>query len=137
MPQTKMSSAHRPHSRSPIGLKLDALASQVRNSSRHRHGTSSPVPHPQAAPSEMLSGLLLEDAILFNATRKVNNPPDKIFFNGLLAGFWVGIGGLAAVSAAGGIPEDVRHSWLSLPKFLMGAFFAFGTLPSLLSSLHC
>lgn len=125
-----MVSAHRPHSRSPIGLNLDALASQVRhsrNSSRHRHDAS-PVPHPQPAPNEMLSGLLLEDAILFNATRKVNDPPDKIFFNGTLAGFWVGIGGLAAVSAAGGIPEEVRQSWISLPKFLMGAFFAFGTL---------
>lgn len=74
----------------------------------------------------MLSGLLLEDAILYNATKKVDNPPDKVFFTGLLAGFWVGIGGLAAVSAAGGVPEEVRHSWLSLPKFLMGSFFAFG-----------
>ena len=74
----------------------------------------------------MLSGLLLEDAILYNATKKVDNPPDQVFFTGLLAGFWVGIGGLAAVSAAGGVPEEVRHSWLSLPKFLMGSFFAFG-----------
>jgi formate transporter len=74
----------------------------------------------------MLSGLLLEDAILYNATRKVDNPPDKIFFTGLLAGIWVGIGGIAAVSAGGGVPENVRHSWLFLPKLLMGAFFAFG-----------
>jgi len=80
--------------------------------------------HP--APSEMLSGLLLEDALLYNATKKIENPPDKVLFHGLMAGFWVGIGGLAAVSAAGGIPEDVRSQWVSLPKFLMGSFFAFG-----------
>lgn len=130
-----MGPAHRPQSRSPLGLKLEALGSQVRFSSHHRHSPS-PEPHPQAAPNEMLSGLLLEDAVLFNATRKVNNPPDKVFFSGALAGFWVGIGGLAAVSAAGGVPEDVRHAWLSLPKFLMGAFFAFGTQSSPLTPLY-
>lgn len=75
----------------------------------------------------MLSGLLLEDAVLYNATRKVMNPPDKQIFLGFLAGIWVGLGGLTAVSIAGGVPEDVRARWLSLPKFLNGAFFAFGS----------
>jgi hypothetical protein len=79
-------------------------------------------------PSDTLSGLLLEDAILFNAAKKVLNPPDKLLFLSVLAGIWVGIGGLAAVSAAGGIPEDVRNQWLFLPKFVMGAFFAFGEI---------
>lgn len=74
----------------------------------------------------MLSGALLEDAVLFNATRKIANPPDKVLFLGMMAGFWVGLGGLAAVSAAGGVPEAVRSEWVSLPKFLIGTFFAFG-----------
>ncbi|KAH9208532.1 Formate/nitrite transporter [Leptodontidium sp. 2 PMI_412] len=74
----------------------------------------------------MLSGLLLEDAVLYNATRKVINPPDKQLFLALLAGIWVGLGGLTAVSMAGGVPEDVRARWPSLPKLLNGAFFAFG-----------
>lgn len=80
----------------------------------------------QPAPSDMLSGLLLEDAVLYNATRKVANPPDKQLFLAILAGVWVGLGGLTAVSIAGGVPEDVRARWPSLPKFLNGAFFAFG-----------
>ena len=54
------------------------------------------------------------------------NPPDKQLFMGLLAGIWVGLGGITAISIAGGVPEDVRARWLSLPKFLNGAFFAFG-----------
>jgi hypothetical protein len=85
----------------------------------------------QSAPSDMLSGLMLEDAVLYNATRKVANPPDKQLFLAVLAGVWVGLGGLTAVSIAGGVPEDVRARWPSLPKFLNGAFFAFGprTLP--------
>ncbi|RVX71437.1 hypothetical protein B0A52_05009 [Exophiala mesophila] len=78
-----------------------------------------------AAPSEMLSGLLLEDAILFNSIRKVENPPDKVLFLALLAGVWVGMGGLAAASAAGGIPASVREDWVFLSRFLMGAWFAF------------
>lgn len=80
----------------------------------------------QPAPSDMLSGLLLEDAILYNATRKVMNAPDKQVFMGILAGIWVGLGGITATSVAGGVPEDVRARWTSLPKFLNGAFFAFG-----------
>jgi formate/nitrite transporter FocA (FNT family) len=75
----------------------------------------------------MLSGLLLEDAVLHNATKKIHNPYDKMFFLGTLAGIWVGFGGLAAVSAAGGVPEDVRARWVMLPKLLMGSFFAFGS----------
>ena len=79
-----------------------------------------------SAPSDMLSGLLLEDALLYNATRKVINTPDKQVFMGILAGIWVGLGGITAISVAGGVPEDVRARWTSLPKFLNGAFFAFG-----------
>ena len=53
------------------------------------------------------------------------NPPDKQLFLGFLAGIWVGLGGLTAISMAGGVPEDVRERWTMLPKFLTGAFFAF------------
>jgi hypothetical protein len=62
----------------------------------------------QSAPSSMLAGLTLEDAVLFNATRKIMNPPDKQFYLGILAGLWMGLGGVTAVSLAGGIPADVR-----------------------------
>lgn len=84
----------------------------------------------------MLSGLLLEDAVLYNATRKINNPPDKILFMGVLAGIWVGIGGLAGISAAGGVPSSVRLDWLLLPKFLLGAFFAFGKILIYNTTVH-
>ncbi len=43
-----------------------------------------------------------------------------------LAGFWVGLGGIAALSVAGGIPVDVRNAWPFLPKLSIGLFFAFG-----------
>ncbi|CAE6419173.1 unnamed protein product [Rhizoctonia solani] len=46
------------------------------------------VPHPRpalSAPADMLSGLLLEDAVLHNATKKIHNPYDKMFFLGTLA----------------------------------------------------
>jgi hypothetical protein len=113
------------NSRLTLGQRLGNLTSHM-PFDHHSHHNHEPLAHPQAAPSEMLSGLLLEDALLYNATKKVNNSPDKVLFTGALAGFWVGIGGIAAVSAAGGVPDEVRHTWLSLPKFLMGAFFAFG-----------
>ncbi len=113
----------------PIFLHMEAKKMPRRPSRKHRIHWSSIEPisedlHP--APSEVLSGSLLEDAVLFNATKKVENPPDKVIFHGWMAGFWVGIGGITAVSAAGGIPEDVRAQWLSLPKFLIGSFFACG-----------
>jgi hypothetical protein len=39
---------------------------------------------------------------------------------------WVGFGGIAALSAASGMPESVIVAWSIVPKFLMDAFFAFG-----------
>ncbi len=77
------------------------------------------------AGADMLSGLLLEDAILQNAYKKISNPLDKTFFLSVLAGFWVGLGGIAALSVAGGIPVDVRNAWPFLPKLSIGLFFAF------------
>jgi formate/nitrite transporter FocA (FNT family) len=81
---------------------------------------------PYAAPTDMLSGLALENAILFNATRKVADPPDKVLFLGILGGIWVGIGGIAGISGAGGIPDAVRLQWVSLPRVILGGWFVFG-----------
>lgn len=81
---------------------------------------------PNAAPTDMLSGLALENAILFNATRKVADPPDKVLFLGILGGLWVGIGGIAGISGAGGIPDTVRLQWVSLPRVILGGWFVFG-----------
>lgn len=91
--------------------------------------TSSPSKPPTMSTShDMLSGLLLEDAILQNAYKKISNPLDKTFFLAVLAGFWVGLGGIAALSIAGGIPVDVRNAWPFLPKLAIGLFFSFGEL---------
>ncbi|CAE6414005.1 unnamed protein product [Rhizoctonia solani] len=100
--------------------KVSASNSQFNYGVSASHAQTAP-----NAPADMLSGLLLEDAVLHNATKKIHNPYDKMFFLGMLAGVWVGFGGLAAVSAAGGVPEDVRARWVMLPKLLMGSFFAF------------
>ncbi|KAH7089837.1 Formate/nitrite transporter-domain-containing protein [Paraphoma chrysanthemicola] len=80
---------------------------------------------PKAAPTDMLSGLALENAILFNATRKIADPPDKVLFLGILGGIWVGIGGIAGISGAGGVPDAVRVQWVSLPRVILGGWFVF------------
>ncbi|QRV86068.1 formate/nitrite transporter family protein [Ceratobasidium sp. AG-Ba] len=111
-----------PSMRSALKAYIDTA--NVRPDHVHDAPPAAPAPA-QAVPPDMLSGLLLEDAVLHNATKKIHNPVDKMFFLGMLAGIWVGFGGLAAVSAAGGVPEDVRERWVMLPKLLMGSFFAF------------
>lgn len=80
----------------------------------------------QGSSHDMLSGLSLEDAILHNAVKKLGNPIDKTYFLGVLAGVFVGFGGLAALSIAGGIPPEVRDSWPVLPKLGIAFFFPFG-----------
>jgi hypothetical protein len=114
-----------PSMRPALKAYLDTASVPPPRSSAPKCSPSQPAP--QNPPADMLSGLLLEDAVLHNATKKIHNPYDKMFFLGLLAGIWVGFGGLAAVSAAGGVPEDVRARWVMLPKLLMGSFFAFGS----------
>ncbi|TDL27115.1 hypothetical protein BD410DRAFT_763442 [Rickenella mellea] len=74
---------------------------------------------------DMLSGLSLEDAILHNAIKKTSNPLDKSFFLGVMAGVWVGFGGIAGLSVAGGIPVSVRNDWPFLPKLAIALFFPF------------
>lgn len=108
------------HPRHPldIGAYYDA--------EQHRLCYVLPPANPSSAPpSDMLSGHQLENALHFNATKKISNPPDKVFFLAVLAGIWVGIGGITAVTIGGGVPEHVRAEWVALPKFLMGAVFAF------------
>ncbi|KAG8794775.1 hypothetical protein FRC17_008231 [Serendipita sp. 399] len=73
----------------------------------------------------MLSGLLLEDAMIHNASHKMHNPVDKMAFLGFLAGIWVGFGGIAATSVAGGIPVAIREQWPVLPKLGTAFFFPF------------
>ncbi|KAF9529872.1 Formate/nitrite transporter-domain-containing protein [Crepidotus variabilis] len=74
---------------------------------------------------EMLSGLLLEDAMVHNAVHKMQNPIDKMFFLGFIAGIWVGLSGIAATMVAGGIPIEVRQQWPTLPKMGLAFFFPF------------
>jgi hypothetical protein len=83
--------------------------------------TPAPVTGMQAAPA-------IEAALLAAAKIRANRPVDQTFFLAIIAGLWVGFGGIAALSAASGVPESVRASWPIVPKFLMGAFFAFGGL---------
>lgn len=91
-------------------------------------GLTPPVHHIHPAPtntSDTLSGILLEDALLHNAESKLANSIDKTFFLGLLGGFWMAMGGIAASSAAGGIPADIRQRWPVLPKLGVAMFFPF------------
>jgi len=37
----------------------------------------------------------MKDAMVINAIHKMQNPVDKMFFLGFLAGLWVGLGGIA------------------------------------------
>jgi len=74
----------------------------------------------------------------------MQNPIDKMFFLGFLAGMWVGFGGIAGKSlgilfefkelrsitqkgtaVAGGIPIDVRERWPTLPRMGIAFFFPF------------
>jgi formate transporter len=71
----------------------------------------------------------------------MHNPVDKMAFLGFMAGIWVGFGGIAATTVAGGIfspkfilnfliiavgiPSDVRDTWPILPKLGLALFFPF------------
>ncbi|KAG8754143.1 hypothetical protein FRC11_006836 [Ceratobasidium sp. 423] len=67
----------------------------------------------------------VEMAILATAKIRVDRPVDQTFFLAVMAGIWVGFGGIAGLSAASGVPNSVRADWPIVPKFLTGAFFAF------------
>ncbi len=80
--------------------------------------------------------------MVHNAVHKMQNPIDKMFFLGFLAGIWVGFGGIAGrisvlcgkrndcksflgSMVAGGIPIEVRQQWPTLPKLGLAFFFPF------------
>jgi len=94
-------------------------------STSHNHWSVDPKAPPCPYPDEVLSGHELEAVILAAAIKKANAPFDKTFFLGALAGLWVGLAGIAALTVAGGIPVDVRNEWPMLPKLCMGTFFTF------------
>jgi len=54
---------------------------------------------------------------------KAHLPLGKLFFLGVLAGWWCGLAVILVVTIAGGIPIDVRNSWPCLPKIVAGLFF--------------
>lgn len=56
------------------------------NSNARRVESTSVVEEIQLNNGDMLSGLLLEDAVLHNAIKKAENPMDKTFFLGMMAG---------------------------------------------------
>lgn len=74
----------------------------------------------------VLTGPEVEERLIQAAIKKANAPFDKSVFLGFLAGVWVGLGGIAALTVAGGIPIAVRNAWPMLPKLCMGVFFTFG-----------
>ena len=54
---------------------------------------------------------------------KAHLPLGKLFFLGVLAGWWCGLAVILVVTIAGGIPVDVRTAWPCLPKIVAGLFF--------------
>jgi len=94
-------------------------------SASHQHSNKDPQAPSCPYPDEVLSGHELEAVILAAAIKKANAPFDKTFFLGALAGIWVGLAGIAALTVAGGIPVEVRNEWPMLPKLCMGIFFTF------------
>jgi len=52
----------------------------------------------------------------------------KTFLLSVMAGFWVALAGILATSVAGGVPEDVRVSWPSLPRTLAATVFPVGII---------
>ncbi len=57
------------------------------------------------------------------ATYKAHLPFGKLFFLGLLAGWWVGLAVILVETIAGGIPIATRAAWPCLPKLVAGFFF--------------
>ncbi|CCO28033.1 putative transporter yrhG [Rhizoctonia solani AG-1 IB] len=77
-----------PSMRSALKAYMDTTRVPA-STSQSKNGACAPHPQPaSSAPADMLSGLLLEDAVLHNATKKIHNPYDKMFFLGTLAGVY-------------------------------------------------
>ena len=54
---------------------------------------------------------------------KAQLPLPRLFFLGVLAGWWVGLAVILVVTIAGGIPVDTRAAWPCLAKLVSGIFF--------------
>ncbi|CAE6444695.1 unnamed protein product [Rhizoctonia solani] len=113
---TKPAMAHNEHT----APSLDSYSS----------GTTTPVTNSAVKPAPtsavgMQTVPAVEAAILATAKIRADRPVDQTFFLAVMAGIWVGFGGIAGLSAAGGVPNSVRADWPIVPKFLTGAFFAF------------
>ncbi len=57
------------------------------------------------------------------AAYKAHLPFGRLFFLGLLAGWWVGLAVILVETIAGGIPIATRAAWPCLPKLVAGFFF--------------
>jgi formate/nitrite transporter FocA (FNT family) len=57
---------------------------------------------------------------------KAHQPFGKLIFLGCLAGWWVGLGAILAVTIAGGIPVATRNDWPMLPRITTGFLFPVG-----------
>ncbi|KAG8740360.1 hypothetical protein FRC10_004399 [Ceratobasidium sp. 414] len=87
--------------------------------------SSSPAPEPPKPLNGMNTAPALEAMIVKTAKIRADRPVDQTFFLSVVAGIWLGFGAIGALSAACGVPQSVRTEWPILPKFLMGAIFAF------------
>lgn len=75
----------------------------------------------------MLSPKEIVTKIIAIGHSKTKMPLDKLFILALLAGFYIGIGGLLAITVGGGIPE-IQATNPGLQKFIFGAVFPLGLI---------
>ncbi|CAE6496620.1 unnamed protein product [Rhizoctonia solani] len=113
---TKTAMAHNEDTAPSIGYYSSGTATPV-------DGRQTKPAPPSAAGMQTISAV--EEAILATAKIRASRPVDQTFFLAVMAGIWVGFGGIAGLSAASGMPISVRAEWPIVPKFLTGAFFAF------------
>ncbi|KAG8787721.1 hypothetical protein FRC12_015341 [Ceratobasidium sp. 428] len=115
----------------PIQIFKDPAPVQIFNehaspsSSASSTTAASPAPEPPKPMNGLLTAPMLEAMIVSTAKMRADRPVDKTFFLSVVAGIWLGFGAIGALSAASGVPQSVRTEWPILPKFLMGAVFAF------------
>ncbi|CUA70816.1 hypothetical protein RSOLAG22IIIB_09154 [Rhizoctonia solani] len=112
---------HAPHS------TVSAMTTSTMISSPDTEPKPTP-PSPPAGPPNpigMQAPPALEAGIIAAAKVRANRPVDQTFYLSVVAGIWLGFGAIGALSAACGVPQSVRTEWPILPKFLMGAIFAF------------
>ncbi|QRV83154.1 formate/nitrite transporter family protein [Ceratobasidium sp. AG-Ba] len=104
----------------PITIMRESTSTSLASST----AASSPAP-PPPMPLGIQSAAAIEGMILQSAKIRLGRPLDQTFFLSVVAGIWLGFGAIGALSAACGVPQSVRTEWPILPKFLMGAVFAF------------